>query len=177
MEFLTTIGTNSRSQIAHKMTAPEPTKRFELEQRTFRDGHIVLYKRPNLKNPKWQCRISVPNATGYIRRTTHYSDEFEARRFAEELYEELRTQVRSGGALRKPKFDGVFAQFKQRYRNEAASERRYNEVIDTVERYGLPFFKIGHLRASITLRCRSSWIGDETMVSEGSLQQQRSTRI
>jgi len=117
------------------------TKSFELEQRTFRDGHIVLYKRPNLKNPKWQCRISVPNATGYIRRTTHYSDEFEARRFAEELYEELRTQVRSGGALRKPKFYGVFTQFKQRYRNESVSERRYNEVIDTVERYGIPFFK------------------------------------
>ena len=118
-----------------------PNKRFELEQRTYRDGHVVLYKRPNLKNPKWQCRISVPNTTGYVRRTTGHSDEFEARRFAEDLYEELRTQVRGGGGLRKPKFESVFAQFKERYRSEAASERRYNEVIATIALYGLPFFK------------------------------------
>jgi integrase len=119
----------------------EPARLFELEQRTFRDGHIVLYKRPNLKNPKWQCRISVPNATGYVRRTTGFSEEFDARRFAEELYEELRAQARSGGALRKPKFESVFVQFKERYQSEAASVRRYNEVVDTINRYGLPFFK------------------------------------
>jgi integrase len=117
------------------------SKLFELEQRTFRDGHVVLYKRPNLKNPKWQCRVSVPNAAGYVRKTTGHSDEFEARRFAEELYEELRTQVRNGGALRKPKFEIVFAQFRERYRNEASSERRYNEVMATITLYGLPFFK------------------------------------
>jgi integrase len=117
------------------------TKLFELEQRSYRDGHIVLYKRPNLKNPKWQCRISVPNATGYMRRTTDHTDEFEARRFAEDLYDELRLQVRDGGSLKKPKFESVFAQFKERYSGEASSERRYNEVVDTIERYGLPFFK------------------------------------
>lgn len=30
-----------------------------------REGRVVLYKRQHLKNPKWQARISVPNATGY----------------------------------------------------------------------------------------------------------------
>ena len=119
--------------------AADPT--FELEQRSFRDGHVVLYKRPNLKNPKWQCRISVPNATGYVRRTTGFSDEFEARRFAEELYEDLRVQKHDGSALQKPKFEKVFLQFKDRYRTEAVSERRYREIVNTIERYGLPFFK------------------------------------
>jgi len=28
------------------------------------DGRVILYKRPGLKNPKWQARIRVPNATG-----------------------------------------------------------------------------------------------------------------
>jgi integrase len=116
-------------------------KSFELDQRTFRDGHIVLYKRPNLNNPKWQCRISVPNATGYVRRTTGFTDEFEARRFEEDLYEDLRTQTRNGAAIQKPKFEKVFLQFKTRYRTEAPSERRYDEVISTIERYGIPFFK------------------------------------
>jgi integrase len=116
-------------------------KLFELEQQSYRDGHVVLYKRPNLKNPKWQCRISVPNATGYVRRSTDHTDEFEARRFAETLYDELRLQTLNGGSLNKPKFEMAFAQFKERYRSESNSERRYNEVIGTVERYGLPFFK------------------------------------
>ena len=114
---------------------------FELDQRTFRDGHVVLYKRPHLKNPKWQCRISVPHATGYVRRTTGFSDEFEARRFAEELYEDLRAQKHDGSALQKPKFEKVFLQFKDRYQKEAVSVRRYNEIVDTIQRYGLPFFK------------------------------------
>ena len=29
------------------------------------DGRVILYKRPGLKNPKWQARIRVPNAAGY----------------------------------------------------------------------------------------------------------------
>ena len=119
----------------------DSTKRFELNQRTYRDGHIVLYTRPNIKNPKWQCRISVPNAPGYLRRSTGFADEFEARRFAEELYDELRAEVRRGGTLRRSTFESAFAQFEPRYRNEAASERRYNEIIETIERYGLPFFR------------------------------------
>ena len=117
------------------------SKSFELDQRSFRDGHVVLYKRPNLKNPKWQCRISVPNATGYVRRTTGFADEFEARRFAEELYEDLRAQKHDGSALQKPKFEKVFFQFKDRYQKEAVSPRRYHEIVDAIERYGLPFFK------------------------------------
>lgn len=114
---------------------------FELDQRSFHDGHVVLYKRPNLKNPKWQCRISVPTATGYIRRATGYSDEFEARRFAENLYEDLRSQNHNGGPIQKPKFEKVFVKFKERYRTEAPSKHRYDEVISTIERYGLPFFE------------------------------------
>ena len=29
------------------------------------DGRVILYQRPDVKNPKWQCRISVSGATGY----------------------------------------------------------------------------------------------------------------
>jgi integrase len=117
------------------------TKLYEINQRSYLDGHVVLYKRPNLKNPKWQCRVSVPNATGYVRKSTGHTDDFEARRFAEKLYEDLRVQGRDGGTLNKPKFEKVFEQFKERYRDAASSERRYNEVVDTIQRYGLPFFK------------------------------------
>jgi integrase len=144
LDFIAFLRNSAGDPVVHKFCTNhmiDSPKTFELEQRTFRDGHVVLYKRPNLKNPKWQCRVSVPNAPGYVRRTTGHSDEFEARRFAEELYEDLREQVRNGGALQKPKFETIFAQFEERYRNEAVSDRRYNEVIDTMSRYGMPFFK------------------------------------
>ena len=130
--------TNHTRIFVHDMTA---AKTFELDQRSFRDGNVVLYKRPDLKKPHWQCRISVPNATGYIRKTTGYADEFEARRFAENLYEDLRAQNHNGGAIQKPKFEKVFLKFKERYRTEAPSKHRYDEVISTIERYGLPFFE------------------------------------
>ena len=42
--------------------------KFEQDQIDLRgDGRVILYKRPGLKKPKWQARISVPNATGYKR--------------------------------------------------------------------------------------------------------------
>jgi len=42
------------------------------------DGRVILYKREGLKNPKWQTRIRVPNATGYKIVTTKTADENEA---------------------------------------------------------------------------------------------------
>jgi integrase len=116
-------------------------KLFEIDQRSYRDGHIVLYKRPNAKKPKWHCRISIPNASGYERKSTGHTDEIEAYRFAEDLYHELRLKVRDGGPLKKPTFEKAYERFKGHYRHAASSERRYNEVIDTIERYGLPFFR------------------------------------
>ena len=59
------------------------------------DGRIVLYKRQHPKNPKWQARISVPNATGYKVVSTKLSDLEEAKRFALNLYEELYMQVKA----------------------------------------------------------------------------------
>lgn len=64
------------------------------------DGRIVLYKRQHLKNPKWQARISVPNATGYKVVSTKLFDFDEAKRFALNRYEELYMQVKAGGQLK-----------------------------------------------------------------------------
>ncbi len=46
------------------------------------DGRIVLYKRPGLKNPKWQARIRVPNANRYKIVTTKTANLVEAQVFA-----------------------------------------------------------------------------------------------
>lgn len=38
------------------------------------DGRIVLYKRPDHKNPRWIVRIKVPGSTGYVVRSTKTTD-------------------------------------------------------------------------------------------------------
>lgn len=71
------------------------------------DGRVVLYKRQNLKSPKWQVRIRVPNASGYRVQSTKTSNQREAERFALDLYEELYIRVKQGGSLVTPKIKTV----------------------------------------------------------------------
>ncbi len=49
------------------------------------DGRVILYKREDLKNPKWQVRIRVPNATGYKIVSSKTENKREAERFALDL--------------------------------------------------------------------------------------------
>jgi integrase len=72
------------------------------------DGRIILYKREGLKNPKWQARIRVPNATGYKIVTTKTADLNEARVFASNLYEKLYFDVKAGGTLSSKTFKQTF---------------------------------------------------------------------
>ena len=45
------------------------------ESKTFRDGLIYLYQRADFKKPTWLCRVKVPNASGYVNRSTGTGDE------------------------------------------------------------------------------------------------------
>ena len=79
----------------------------EINKRTFRDGQIVLYQRSEHKNPKWQVRVRVPGATGFVRKSTGTKDEHDAYSFAQELWDDLRLKVKDGGVLNAPPFDKV----------------------------------------------------------------------
>ena len=106
------------------------------------DGRIMLFKRMHLKNPKWQTRISVPNATGYKQVTTGTTDLREAERFAINLYEELYMQVKAGGALQTKTFKQVFDEWKfhattmGRTRNDGS----WDATIDRIASYAVKFF-------------------------------------
>ena len=52
-----------------------------------------------MKNPKWQCRISVDGSTGYKRFSTKTSDQKEAEKVAIDQYFELQNKVNKGGSL------------------------------------------------------------------------------
>ena len=77
------------------------------------DGRVVLYKRPGLKKPKWQVRVRVPNATGYRIVSSKTSNWDEAKRFAQELYEQTYMHVLNGGQMRSRTFKQVFEEWEK----------------------------------------------------------------
>lgn len=77
------------------------------------DGRVVLYKLSGLKNPKWQARIRVPNATGYKIVSTKTDNLREAERFAVNLYEDLYIHVKAGGSVQFKTFQQVFDEWRK----------------------------------------------------------------
>ena len=75
------------------------------------DGRIVLYKRQDHANPKWTARLKILGNTGYVVRSTKTGDEYEARRFSEDLYYELEGKARRGESLKSPLFRKVFSEW------------------------------------------------------------------
>lgn len=77
------------------------------------DGRIVLYKREGLKNPKWQTRIRVPNATVYKTVSTKTANLVEAQTFASNLYEDLFHHVKMGDSIKSKTFASVFEEWEK----------------------------------------------------------------
>jgi hypothetical protein len=75
------------------------------------DGRVVLYKRADHENPKWTVRLKIPTTSGFVVKSTKTTDDFEARRFAEELYYRLEGKVRRGEPINSPTFSKVFSEW------------------------------------------------------------------
>ena len=58
-----------------------------INSQSFHDGKIVLYQLADRPKQKWLCRLKVPNGAGYLYRGTGTSDLYQARKFADELYD------------------------------------------------------------------------------------------
>ena len=113
------------------------------DQRDLRgDGRVILYKRSDLKNPKWQVRIRVPNASGYKVVSAKTDDIREAERFALNLYEDTYLHVKAGGTVQSKTFKQVFEEWKK-YVTTMGHTRRggsWESTINRVAIYALPFF-------------------------------------
>jgi integrase len=103
------------------------------------DGRIILYQRPDVKNPKWQCRISVSGSTGYKIFSTKETDQRLAERIALDRYEELYFKVRSGGFLKGRPFNVVAKEWIETFGTEPGEYDK--QLIRRVELLALPFFK------------------------------------
>lgn len=106
------------------------------------DGRVVLYKRHHLKNPRWQARISVPNATGYKVVSTKLSDFDEAKRFALNLFDDLYIQVKAGGQLNSKTFKQVYEEWKDFAKDHGRTRRdgSWSTTIERIDSYALDFF-------------------------------------
>ena len=113
------------------------------DQRDLRgDGRVILYKRSDLKNPKWQVRIRVPNAAGYKVVSAKTEDLKEAERCALNLYEETYLHVKSGGSVQSKTFKQVYEEW-VKYVTTMGHTRRggsWESTINRVGLYALPFF-------------------------------------
>jgi integrase len=106
------------------------------------DGRVILYRREHLKKPRWQARISVPDAKGYKVLSTGLTDLDEAKRFALNKYEELYMQVKAGGQLNTKTFKQIYEEWKAHAATHGRTRRdgSWDTTIDRIDSYALEFF-------------------------------------
>ena len=76
------------------------------------DGRIILYRRADNQGLNWSVRLKIPTTVGYVVKSAKTSDDFEARRFAEDLYFQLEGRARRGESVKSPTFNHVFENWK-----------------------------------------------------------------
>jgi integrase len=106
------------------------------------DGRVVLYKRADHRNPKWTVRLRVPEVRGFVVKSTKTTDDFEARRFAEDLYYRLEGKARRGEPINSPTFQRVFSEWaKVPVADQVVRSIRYvNGNVRRVEIWALQYF-------------------------------------
>jgi hypothetical protein len=90
------------------------------------DGRIVLYKRADHQNPKWTVRIKVPRTKGFVVKSAKTTDDFDARRFAEELYYQLEGRARRGESIRAPTFRRLFEEWSRVLERDTPADKWVN---------------------------------------------------
>lgn len=146
------------------------------------DGRVVLYKRADLKNPKWQVRIRVPNAAGYKIVSTKTDNQRDAERFAENLYEDLYMHVKAGGSIQSRTFKQVFEEWKKHVTTMGHTRRggSWQGTVDRVETYALRFFGAMKMEAIGPSDFTDYWAWRKTnfnkkMPSNGTLRRERTS--
>ncbi len=111
-----------------------------INSQPFHDGKVVLYQLANRPQKKWLCRLKVPNGNGYLYRGTGTADFYEARKFADKLFDDLRLKVMIGETVTNRDFKKLFVNFEANYPAEAPSERRVADICLFLKNYALPYF-------------------------------------
>ena len=110
-----------------------------INQQSFHDGKVVLYQLENRPKQLWLCRMKVPNGVGYIYRGTGTSDFYQARKFADELFDELRIKVKLGKSITGPNLKRLVDEFEDSKATGKQSNRDL-AIIALLKLYAVPYF-------------------------------------
>ena len=131
-----------------------------INQQSFHDGKLVLYQLENRPKRLWLCRIKVPNGTGYIYRGTGTSDLYEARKFAEDLLDEIRIKTKLGHSITGPSLTKMASDFEASARAKGEPTNRDLAIIAFLKTYADPLLRQEQdHRRSIRRRSPSSSTG------------------
>lgn len=108
---------------------------FYSETYTYRDGRILLYKRPNSKN--FQCRLRVEGIKGYIIQSCKTPNLGNAVKYAEDTYDNLRFKKLNNLPLKTKTFRQIFNDW---FARADKSEYRKDFYISRAKLYLFPYF-------------------------------------
>ena len=111
-----------------------------INQQSFHDGKVVLYQLENRPKRLWLCRMKVPNGVGYIYRGTGTSELYEARKFADDLLDELRINVKLGKSITGPNLKRLVEEFEESSKATGKQSNRDAAIVALLKRYAVPYF-------------------------------------
>ncbi len=108
---------------------------FYSETYTYREGRILIYKRPNSKN--FQCRLRIKGIKGYTIKSCDTSNLGEAVQFAEDLYDNLKFKKLNNLPLKTKTFRQIFDEW---FKKADKSVYRQDFYQGRAKLYWFPYF-------------------------------------
>ena len=106
-----------------------------LDKHEFQDGRIVVYRRGDIAdNSNYSVRLRIPKVPGYVIRSATTSDLFQARKFAEALYDELRIKALGGQSVKGMPFSKALDEFGNTFTEEDKKKRPIKDQLAILER-------------------------------------------
>lgn len=112
-----------------------------INQQSFHDGKVVLYQLEGRPKKLWLCRIKVPNGSGYIYRGTGTSDLYQARKFADDLLDEIRIKTKLGQSITVLNFEKMVQDFEESSKAKGEQTKRDLAIIAFLRAYAVPYFR------------------------------------
>ncbi|MEO0462870.1 MAG: tyrosine-type recombinase/integrase [Pseudomonadota bacterium] len=97
------------------------SEKTSLTSKSFKDGAIYLYIREDYKKPTWMCRLKIPGRKGYINRSTRTTDEYEAFKFADDLYHKELVKVFAGPEQKGQRIGKAIDEYIQRFESQRST--------------------------------------------------------
>ena len=103
-----------------------------------KNGQIIIYQRSDHKSGTWQVQLSIPGQKGCVIRSLGTKDLEQAKRFANDQWEDLRAKVKAGGTLLSKSYQDAAAEYVKDL--ERRGSKTAKTVSDRLVSYSVRFF-------------------------------------